>query len=136
MNSLLQYSHRLSKVMLDALHHVNAGKCSRSTFRNRRQLDEIHQALDSKFATFLARNNIRFESGNDTVVDSRRNYFDPDSSVIEERCRTKSEEVFLDAIFATCPKKLKWQRRLKHLVDAVGVVLVPLEVRQRHHGRP
>ena len=53
-----QYSHRLSRVMLDAIHHVNIGKCARpDDLRSRRQTtvfaySEI-KALENKFDRLL-----------------------------------------------------------------------------------
>ena len=53
-----QYSHRLSRVMLDAIHHVNIGKCARpDNLRSRRQTtvfaySEI-KALENKFDRLL-----------------------------------------------------------------------------------
>ena len=53
-----KYSHRLSRVMLDAIHHVNIGKCARTDDpRSRRQTkvfaySEI-KALENKFDRLL-----------------------------------------------------------------------------------
>ena len=79
--NLSQYSHRLSRVMLDAIHHVNIGKCAAGgEQRARRQTNVFAYAqikdLENKFDRLLD----KYEQGG--VPIARSNMSDVNSALV------------------------------------------------------
>merc|ERR1712110_784142 len=110
-----KYTFRLNKVMYDAVHHYNIGKCtprnadSGSPYRKRRQAD-----LDAEFDAIQAEMDDEFEGkatyGGSTPKPSQVNKLD-------NLCRKFMATVWNDPTLQDCPKLGAWENRSKALLD-------------------
>jgi len=116
-SKISKYNHRIEKVLLDAKHHLDTGKCEKNTggggypYRKRRQagddlfsVDEEFNALQQEVEEFGGKGKYGSMANQDQL------------ERLKGVCEKFTTASLADDSLADCPKLGAWQKRMDHLM--------------------
>ena len=108
-----KYTHRLSAVFLDSVHHLNIGKCEPKApvyYRKRREDDDNDEEFNA-----LVQQTDEFTGKGKKVTEQQLNKF-------SKICNVSAEGVLNSKELADCKKLGAWKNRMAHLLNDIEIM--------------